>query len=386
MGILRLIPKNARRHLLRTGLTVLGMAIAVMAFIVIRTAVGAWYAQAKAASPNRLVTINAISLTFSIPMAYERKIQDVPGVVAISYAQWFGGIYVDPKNFFPQFAVEAKSYFDMYPEFLIPPDEKGTFMHERNACAVGRKLADRFGWKVGDPIRLTGTIFPGDWDFVVRAIYTGEKENTDESAFYFHFEYLDERMRAEAPVRAGQVGSFIEQIDDPTKVAQISDRIDALFKNSPAETKTQTEEAFSLSFVSMAGSIVAGLKIISIMVIGIILLVLANTMTMTARERIGEYAVLKTLGFRRPHIISLILGESIFIAILGGIGGMVLARAVVLPLMKKGLTDFFTAFPMELSTFVFAGLAALLVGVLAAIFPTFKALRTSIVDGLRIID
>jgi putative ABC transport system permease protein len=386
MGILKLIPKNTRRHLLRTSLTILGMAIAVMAFVVIRTAIEAWYSQAKAASPNRLVSINAVSLVFPLPMAYERKIQDVPGVVAVSYAQWFGGVYVDPKNFFPQFAVEAKGYFDMYPEFLIPADQKETFMTERNACAVGQKLADRFGWKLGDPIRLTGTIYPGDWDFVVRAIFTGAKENTDESAFYFHFAYLDERMRTEAPVRAGQVGSFIEQIDDPSQVAQISDRIDALFKNSPAETKTQTEEAFSLSFVSMAGSIVAGLKIISIMVIGIILLVLANTMAMTARERISEYAVLKTLGFRSTHIVSLIFGESVFIAILGGISGMLLALFVVLPLMKKGLSAFFPSFPIEASTFAFAGVAAIIVGFLAAIFPTLKALRTTIVDGLRIID
>ncbi len=386
MRILKLIRKNTWRHPLRTSLTVLGMAIAVMAFIMIRTAIEAWYSNSRAASPNRLVTIHAVSLTFSLPLAYERKIQDVPGVKAVSYAQWFGGIYVDPKNFFPQFAIEAKSYLDMYPEFLIPADEKDAFMRERNACLVGRKLADRFGWKVGDPIRLTGTIYPGDWDFVIRGIYVGAKEGTNESNFYFHFQYLDERMRAESPGRAGLVGSFIEQIDDPSKVAQLSDQIDALFKNSTAETKTETEEAFALSFVAMASSIVAGLKIISIMVIGIILLVLANTMAMTARERISEYAVMKTLGFRAVHIFGLIFGESILIAVLGGIGGGVLAYSVVLPLMKKGLSNFFPSVPVELSTFLWAGTAALVVGFLAAIFPTLKALRTSIVDGLRIID
>lgn len=386
MRVLKLISRNTGRHLLRTSLTVLGMAIAVMAFIVIRTAIEAWYSDARATSPNRLITINAISLTFNLPLAYRQKIQDVPGVKAVSYAQWFGGIYVDPKNFFPQFAVEAKSYFDMYSEFLIPADEKDAFMRERNACLVGRKPADRFGWKVGDPIRLTGTIFPGDWDFVIRGIYVGAKENTNEANFYFHFEYLDERMRAEAPVRAGQVGSFVEQIDDPSKVAQYSDRIDALFKNSAAETKTETEESFALSFVAMAGNIVAGLKIISIMVIGIILLVLANTMAMTARERISEYAVLKTLGFRAVHIIGLIFGESVFIGALGGLGGAVLALFVVLPLMKKGLSDYFPSVPIELTTFLWAGAAAIVVGLLAAVFPTLKALRTSIVDGLRIID
>jgi putative ABC transport system permease protein len=386
MRILKLITKNTGRHMLRTSLTVLGMAIAVMAFIVIRTAINAWYSQAEASSPNRLVTINSVSLIFPIPLAYGQKIAQVPGVSAVSYAQWFGGIYVDPKNFFPQFAVDPTTYFPMYPEFQVPKDQMDAFTRDRNACLVGRKLADRFGWKLGDAIRLTGTIYPGDWDFVLRAIYTGAKENTDESAFYFNFTNLDERMRAEAPIRAGQVGSFIVQIDDPTQAAATSDRIDAMFKNSPAETKSQTEEAFSLSFVAMTGSIVAGMKIISVMVIGIILLVLANTMAMTARERISEYAVLKTLGFRSYHIVGLIFGESILIAILGGVTGSLLALEAILPLMKKGLSAYFSVIPVESETFILAGLAAIVVGLLAAIFPTLKALRTSIVDGLRIID
>jgi putative ABC transport system permease protein len=383
--ILKLISRNTLRRPLRTSLTILGMAIAVMAFAVIRTAIEAWYSQSKAASPNRLVTTNSISHTFFLPLAYEKKIADIPGVKSVSWAQWFNGIYVDPKNFFMQFAVEPKSYFGMYPEFVVPPDEMETFLKERNAVLIGRRLADRFGWKVGDAVRLKGTIFPGDWDFVIRAIYTGAKENTDESTWYFHFDYLDERMRVESPGRAGYVGSFIMQIDDPTRAAQVSDQVDALFKNSLAETKTQTEEAFLLSFVAMAGSIIAGLQIISVLVIGIILLVLANTMTMTARERVSEYAVLKTLGFRRFHIIGLIFGESLFIACLGGIAGILLTFPIV-GLMKQALSDFFPTFPLPLLTFMLAGLAALAVGMIAAIFPTLKALRTSIVDGLRIVD
>ncbi len=361
------------------------MAIAVMAFAVIRTAIEAWYSQAEAASPDRLVITNSISLTFFLPLAYGNKIADVPGVTSVSWAQWFNGVYVDPKNFFMQFAVEPKSYFGMYPEFVVPTDEMENFLKERNAVLVGRRLADRFGWKVGDAVRLKGTIFPGDWDFVIRAIYTGAKENTDESTWYFHFDYVDERMRAESPGRAGYVGSFIIQIDDPTQAAPMSDQIDALFKNSAAETKTQTEEAFLLSFVAMAGSIVAGLQIISGLVIGIILLVLANTMAMTARERISEYAVLKTLGFQRFHVIGLIFGESLFIACLGGAAGILLTFPIV-GLMKQALSDFFPVFPLPLLTFLLAGLAAIVVGLIAAIFPTMKALRTSIVDGLRVVD
>ncbi len=385
MKVLKLVTRNAARHKLRTFLTVLGLALAVMAFAVIRTTVSAWYAGAEASSPNRLITRNAVSMVFTLPLAYRDKIAAVDGVTGISHAQWFGGVYVDPKNFFPQFAVEHNTYFDLYPEFVIPPEQKEQFFAERNAVVVGRLLADRFGWSVGDPIRITGTIFPGDWDFVIRGIYTGAKENTDETAWFFRYDYLDERMRAEAPPRAGQVGNYIVQIADPTQAAAISETIDRMFDNSLAETLTETEEAFNLSFISMASSIVLGLQIISILVIGIILLVLGNTMAMTARERVNEYAVMKTLGFGSFHIAGVILGESMLIAAFGGLLGL----AITFPingLIKVALSNFFPIVNVELLTLGLGMAASLVVGMLAAIFPTIKALRTPIVDGLRIID
>ena len=192
-------------------------------------------------------------------------------------------------------------------------------------------------------------------------------------------------MKAESPSRAGYTGSFIVQIDDPSRAAEISDKIDNMFVNSIAETKTQTEEAFQLSFVSMAGSIVAGLKAVSILVIGIILLVLANTMAMTARERVGEYAMMKSLGFTGKHIIGLIFGESIFISVLGGLVGIALTYPIV-NLVRQGLSDFFPIFNLDILTLAAAFLASVCVGFIAAIFPAIKAVRTPIVQGLRIID
>ena len=385
MKFFKLITRNARRHLLRTFLTVLGIAIAVMAFGVIRCSIDAWYAQAEASSPNRLVTRNAVSIIFDMPLAYEERIARVDGVTAASHSAWFGGIYVDPQNFFAQFAVDHTNYFDLYPEFRIPPDQMEAFLKERNAVIVGQKLADRFGWKLGDAIRLTGTIYPGDWDFVLRGIYSGAEETTDESTWFFRFDYLDERMREEAPSRAGQIGFFVIQIADPTQAAAISDAVDAMFQNSLAETKTETEEAFNLEFVAMAGSIVMGLKIVSALVIGIILLVLANTMAMTARERVNEYAVMKTLGFRPVHIIGLIFGESLFISIQGGVLGILVTFPVVGGI-AVALSVWFPSFPLGTSTLLMAGAAALAVGLLAAVFPAIKAIHTPIVDGLRIID
>jgi len=385
MRVLKLVTKNTLRHPLRTFLTVLGMGIAVMAFTVIRTTVEAWYVGAEAASPNRLITRHAVSLTFFLPLSYKARLERVDGVSTVAHASWFDGYYVDPKNFFAKFAIEQDAYLDMYPEFVLPPDQKERFLRERNGAIVGRRLADRFGWSVGDPVRLTGTIFPGDWDFVIVGIYTGAKETTDENMWFHHWDYIDERMRQESPGRAGYVGSFALQIDDASRAAKISGIVDKEFENSRFETKTETEEAFNLSFVAMGNSIILGLKFISIMVIGIIMLVLGNTMAMTARERISEYAVLKTLGFRTVHLVGLIFGESLVIAALGGVMGTVLTLLMV-PLVQGALGDFFPSFGARTITMVIAGLAALAVGLLAAIFPAAKAIRTPIVDGLRVID
>ncbi len=385
MKVLKLIFRNTFRHPLRAGLTILGLAIAVMAFAIIRTTVSSWYAGAQAASPNRLVTRSAVSLVFTLPIAYEEKISKIEGVTGISHAMWFGGIYVDPKNFFPQFAVDGDTYIDLYPEYIIAPEQMEDFLKQKNAVIIGRRLADRFGWSLGDQVRLTGTIFPGDWDFVIRGIYSGAEENTDETIWHMRYDYLDERMRTEMPGRAGQVGSFIVQIADPSQSAAISQQIDAMFENSSAETLTETEESFMLSFVSMASSIVTGLQIISVLVIGIILLVLGNTMAMTARERISEYAVMKTLGFRPLHVVGLIIGESLFIAALGGAMGLLVTFPIA-RLVQAAMADFFPVFKVEPITLVLAVLASFAVGLMAAVFPTLKAVRTPIVEGLRIID
>lgn len=385
MRLLKIVLRNTLRHWLRTSLTVAGLSIAVVAFVVIRTTIDAWYTQAEAASPDRLVTRHAVSLTFFLPLAYASRIEEVDGVNMVSHASWFGGIYVEPKNFFANFAVDHSTYLDLYPELLLGVEERAAFLGERNAAIVGRKLADRFSWQIGDRVVLTGTIFPGDWELVIRGIYTGARENTDESTMFFRWDFVDERLRQESPGRAGYVGTFIGRIDDPAQAAAVSEKIDALFLNSIAETKTETEEAFNLSFVAMASSIVLGLKAISILVIGIILLVLGNTMAMTARERVSEYAVMKTLGFRPVHIVGLIFGESLFIAAIGGGLGILLSFPLG-AVVQLALSAFFPVYNIALNTLLMAAVAAFLVGLLAAIFPALKAVRTSIVDGLRIVD
>ena len=385
MKVFKLIFRNALRHKLRTALTILGLALAVMAFGLIRTFISAWYAGAEASSPNRLITRHAVSIVFTLPIAYKEQIEKIEGVNKVSFGAWFGGIYVDPKNFFPQFAVDHTNFFDLYPEFLVPKDDMNAFNNDRRGVIVGRKLADRFGWKIGDPITLIGTIYPGNWEFIIDGIYTGRDEITDETQFIFRFDYLDEVVKQNYPGRVGQIGWYILQVGDPSRAAQIGTAIDSRFKNSWAETLTETEKEFQMSFIQMSGAIITGLRIISFLIIGVILMVLVNTMAMTARERVSEYAFMRTLGFRALHLIGLILGESVFIAALGGALGMFLLYVV-----GKGagvaMSAYFPVFKTEMLVYITSFIIAIAVGIIASIFPIQRAVRIRIVDGLRVVD
>ncbi len=385
MKVLTLVAKNSMRHRLRTILTILGLALAVMAFGLIRTFINAWFASAQAAAPDRMITRHAVSLTFTLPIAYKEQLERIEGVEKVTFGNWFGGVYIDKKNFFPQYAVEHTTYFDIYPEFQVPADQFAAFRAERNAAIVGQKLADRYGWQIGDQITLTGTIYPGDWPFNIRGIYTGRDQGTDEASFFFRFDYIDERMKEEAPPRAGQVGWYALQVDDPSNMASIAKRVDSRFDNSWAETKTESEKEFMLSFVETGDAIIIGLRIISYLIIGVIMMVLINTMVMTGRERISEFAYMRTLGFRAVHIIGLILGESLVIAVSGGIFGMLL----MIPLANVigiGLSTFLPVFQISTWTFIASFAAAIIVGILAAIYPIQRALGVTIVDGLRVVD
>jgi putative ABC transport system permease protein len=385
MRVFKLIFKNALRHKLRTFLTVCGIAIAVMAFGLLRTVVAMWYAGVEASAANRLVTRQAVSFIFPLPYSDRAQIERIPGVEKVSFANWFGGMYKDKNQFFARMAVDPETIFDVYPEFILKPAELETFKRERNSCIVGADIAKQYGFKVGDVIPLEGDIYPGHWEFVVRGIYQPRDKVTDATQMYFHWNYLDERMKQDMPGRTGQVGWYIIKIKDPAQAAAISEEVDALFKNSSNETKTETERAFQQSFVSGSSSIIAAMNFVAFIIIGIIMLVLGNTMIMSARERTREYAVFKTLGFSAFHLVGLILGESLFISLLGGGIGMLLTFPFVAGFAAALPKGFFPVFNIETATMIVAGASALLVGVAAALFPIQRALRTKIVDGLRFI-
>lgn len=382
MYLLKLISKNALRHKLRTTLTILGLVVATLAFGLLQTVIGAWYAGADAASATTLVTRNATSLVFSLPLSYESKIRAIEGVNSVAYANWFGGIYQEPKNFFPQFAISGKSYLDIYTSFVLPEAERNAFLRDRKGCIVGRKLANQFGFKVGDVIPIRGTIFPGQWEFVVRGIYDGKQPNTVTTQLFFHYDYLNETMKRMAPRRANQTGVFVVEIKRPENAAAVSNAIDATFKNSLAETLTETEKAFQLGFVSMSEAIVVAIRVVSFVVILIIMAVMANTMAMSARERLSEYATLKAIGFGPGYIAALIFGESILLSLVGSALGI----ALLFPLAKgfgEAMGTMFPVFAVAPETLAMQVASGVTIGIVAAIVPSIRATRVNIVEGLR---
>ncbi|HVY06003.1 MAG TPA: FtsX-like permease family protein [Burkholderiales bacterium] len=382
MYYLKLILRNALRHKLRTGLTVLGIFVAILAFGLLRTVVEAWFAGADNASATRLVTRNSISLAFPLPITYSDRIRRVEGVTHVSHANWFGGIYVSEKNFFPQFAVDAASYFPLYPEYRIDPALMKTFMLDRKGCIVGRKLAAQYGFKVGDVVPLRGSIFPGTWEFRVDAIYDGADPKTDTSQFFFHWDYLNETLKQTVPRRANSVGVYIVGIDHSQHAAAVSAAIDESFRNSLAETLTETEKAFQLGFVAMTEAIVIAIQIVSFLVIFVIMAVMANTMAMTSRERLTEHATMKAMGFGPARLSALIFGESMAIALFGAAIGIVATRPVANWFASK-LGTLFPVFGVSGNTVLMQLGAAVLVGAVAALFPGMHAARLRIVDGLR---
>ncbi len=383
MFVLKLIARNALRHKLRTALTVTGLVVAVLAYGLLQTVVDAWYAGAAAASSGRLVTRNAISLVFPLPLSYEGRIRGVDGVTLVARSNWFGGVYRDPKNFFAQFAV-SDNYLELYPEFVVTAQQRADYQRDRKGCLIGRQLADLYGFKLGDVLPIKGTIYPGTWEFIVRGIMEGRDESTITRHMVFHWEYLNETVGKRTAKQADQVGVYILGIDNPDNGAAISRDVDAVFRNSLAETLTETEQAFQLGFVAMSNQIIAAIRVVSYVVILIIMAVMANAMAMSARERTTEYATLKALGFGPGFLALLMFGESMFICFVGGGIGM-LATSPLAAMFKQAVGGVFPVFTVSSETMWMQAACALAVALVAAVVPAVQAARVRIVEGLRAI-
>jgi putative ABC transport system permease protein len=317
-------------------------------------------------------------LTFSLPGFYREKIRALPGVLAIVPNSWFGGLYKDdkPENFFAQFGTDPDEFPKVYPEMEIPADQLAAWQRDRAGVIVNDELAQKHGWKLGDRIVLMGTIYPVNLELTIRGIYHWPSANT---TVYFNAKYVEEAVAS----FKGQAGTFSIMSASPDDVAKIASAVDDMFRNSPQPTKTESEKAFGLTFVNMLGNVKAFILSICLAVVFTTLLVSANTMAMSIRERTREVAVLKTLGFERGTILGLFVGEAVALSIAGGVFGCGFAW-LLLTLMKKGPMGFFLAqMKVTPGTLVIALLVAALVGFFSSLFPSYKAARVEIVEGLR---
>ncbi len=376
MKFLYLIWRNLMRKKVRTALNLLSVFVAFMLFGALLAVKTGLEAGVDLAGLDRMITIHKVSLIQPLPESYGRKILAVDGISAVSHGTWFGGVYQDPKNFFGQFAVDP-DYLDMYPEMQIPEEQKEAWLKNRTGAIVGRLTADRFGWKVGDRIPLQGTIWrtPDDsaWEFTIEGIYDADK-GFDTSNFLFHHEYLAETTGVE-----GIVGWYMLQIEEPDRSAEVAKQVDALFANSPAETKTSTEKAFSQGFANQIGNIGKIVMSVLAVVFFTLLLVAGNTMALSVRERFNELGVLKTLGFTDSSVLGLVLGESYLVTLLGGGAGLAVAVAIVQTQDLAMLPSLHLP-----PSGIWLGIALLLVmGFVAGAIPAFQAKRLTIVDALR---
>ena len=384
-----LILKHLRRNWIRTLSTVLAMSLCILLFCTLQTVVEAVNFALHAGNAGRLVTRHYVSLVFNLPLNYKQKIEAIPGVQETVLNWWFGGIYRDPKNFFANFATEPKAFLDVYPEIMLPPDQKEKWLHDRRGAIVGRKLAQRFGWKVGDTFELESTIPPyrvgHPFDFVVDGIYDTDEAKypgTDLNSMYFDYKYL-----YEATGRNLGIGWLTEKIDDPKHAGAISKAIDAEFENSDTPTKTETEQAFLAGFVAMAGNLAFLLNGIGLAVAFTILLVTANTMSIAVRERQQEIGVLKTLGFSSGLVMTLILSEALLIGALGGLIGIGISIGIlkILPSVPM-IGDVLAGYPnfgLSTTTTAFGVGIALLLGLAAGFFPAMTGYRARITEVLR---
>jgi putative ABC transport system permease protein len=379
---LPLLFANLRRRTPRSIFTLLSIAVAFLLYGLLAAVKNGFEANGNLAGVDRLVTMAKVSIVQPLPISYLQRIEAVPGVKLVTHSTWFGGHYQDERSIIITYPVPPESYLQMYPEFLLPPAQKEHWLHDRVGAVVGRALAESHGWKVGDRVPLRSDIYPhvdGSyiWDFVIDGIYDNKDPSGDVSSFFFHYDYLDEARS----LGKGTVGWYIERIADPAQSAQVAAAIDALFTNSSAETKTGSEKAFVQGFAKQTGDIGAIVTAIGIAVFFTMLLVSANTMAQSVRERTNEVAVLKTLGFTDPGVLALVIGESLLLTIVGGAIGIAGAMFAV-GRLGSALSEYLSAFlvtPQALAV----GVALMIgLGIVSGALPAVRAARLRIVDGL----
>ncbi len=379
MKYVRLILANLLRAKRRTFLTVFSIAVALFLFCTLRTVITSFDSAIRASDDTRLVVRHAASLVFPLPLAYRERLAQVEGVTGVSFGNWFGGYYQDPKNQFAQFAVDVPTFLDLFPECLLTPEARDAWYADRTGCLAGATLVQKYGWKVGDVIPITGTIYPGEWRLTLRGIYKGKSKDVDENTIFFHWDYLNESL---PEGRKSLVGIYWLRVASANLAPAVSARVDALYENSPQPTKTETEKAFQAGFIQMMGNVQLLMTILGSAIVFAIMLVTINTMMMAARERTTEIAILKTLGFSDGLVLRLVAGEALLLSLAGGVLG---CGAAMLLFQNADFTanGMFPNFRVLPETAGVGILLALTMGVLSGLAPALQAARLQIASALR---
>ncbi len=377
MKYMPLILANLFRKKLRTAFTIGSFAVALFLFGFLAVIHEAFGGGVKAAGVDRLMVINKTSIIQPLPISYRDQILRIPGVQSVAFDVWFGGIYQDPKNFFVTFAIDPDNQRKVYPELEVPEDQWKAFLDDREGAIVGVATAKRFGWKIGDRIPLKAPIYGGSWEFNIRGIYNSTVDGADLRQFWLQYKYLDERRT----FGKGQIGWYSVKLDTPDDAVRVTNAIDGMFANSPYETKTETMQAMAASWVKQAGNIEFLILAIGGVVFFTLLLVTGNTMAISVRERVGELAVLKAVGFSDRFILLLVLAESLLVAAVGGVIGLGLSKLFTLAGDPTG--GILYSFVLPGSAILLGMGAAFGVGFLSGILPATSAMRLRVVDALR---
>ena len=377
MKFLPLLLANLKRKKVRTALTFGSFVVALFLFGLLAAIRAGFNQGIEVAGADRLVVINKVSLIQPLPISYRERLKRIPGLAEVTFANWFGGTYQDERNFFAQFAIEPETWRSMYPEFHINEEEWRAFLADRQGAVAGRVTAQRFGWKIGDHIPIKSSPFGGTWEFNLRAIYTGERPGDDTTQFWFQRKYFEENG---PEWNKGLVGWYVARLAKGSDGVAVAKAIDEAFANSPWETRTQTEKAFAAGFVKQMGNISFLILAIGTVVFFTLLLVTGNTMAIAVRERTGELAVLKAVGFSDVFVLVLVLAESILVAFLGGGLGLALAKYLV---TERDITGGLILLYLPNGSLLAGILTALLVGLVAGVIPAVSAMRLSVVEALR---
>jgi putative ABC transport system permease protein len=377
--------RNLGRNKLRTTLTVLAGAVAIVFFVGLRTVLTSWSAAADFATKDRIATRHKVSFILQMPRRYADDLRTVPGVKQASFATWFGG--KNPKNpdqFFATMAVESATFLDVMDEVVVSPEDKQRWLADKKGALIGDVLAKQLGLKVGDRFTLQGAIYPGDWEFNISGIYTAARKTVDRSTFWFHWSYLNDGV---PEARKDQIGWIATRIDDAGRSAEISAAIDKLFDEKDVQTATMSERAMNLSFMGMLSAMLRALDVISLVMLLIMLLIIGNTIAMAVRERTREYGVLRALGFQPGHVRMFVIGEAMVLGLVTAVVGLAISYPFVELMIGRALEEYmgvwFPYFRIDQRTYVLATVLGLALAAVASIIPALRAGRLSVTDSLR---